>query len=133
MADPITEADLLGYVDDQLEIARRVEVEGYLARNPDAAAQVMADLKTRDMLRLAFSAELPRPRDELFQAAGRLERRLTLQHIGQRLRRAASVVLLIGFGWFAHTQVGLFEITDSEASPKPPTYVEDALRSHHTA
>ena len=43
----------------------------------------------------------------------------------QKLRRIAAVVTLIGFGWFAHAQVGL-EITDSEASPKPPAFVEDA-------
>jgi anti-sigma factor RsiW len=36
-------------------------------------------------------------------------------------------------GWFAHAQVGLFGITDSEASPKPPAFVEDALHSHETA
>ena len=44
----------------------------------------------------------------------------------------AAVVTLIGFGWFAHGQVGL-GITDSEASPKPPAFVEDALHSHETA
>jgi anti-sigma factor RsiW len=41
-------------------------------------------------------------------------------------------VALIGFGWFAHGQVGL-GVTDSEASPKPPAFVEDALHSHETS
>jgi anti-sigma factor RsiW len=56
MSDPITEADLLAYVDDQLDVARRIEVEDYLAGNPAKAAEVMADLKDRDALRLAFSS-----------------------------------------------------------------------------
>ena len=29
--------------------------------------------------------------------------------------------------------MGLFEVTDSEASPKPPAFVEDARHSHETA
>jgi anti-sigma factor RsiW len=132
MSDPITETDLLAYVDDQLDAARRIEVEDYLARNPEAAMQVMADLKDRDALRMAFAATLPRPSAAMLDAAGRLERGLAWQDFRSRLRRAASVVVLIGFGWFAHGQVGL-GISDSEASPKPPAFVEDALHSHETA
>ena len=52
--------------------------------------------------------------------------------LGLRLRRIAAMVALIGFGWFAHAQIGL-GISDSEASPKPPAFVEDALHSHETA
>lgn len=50
MSDPITEIDLLAYVDDQLDPARRIEVEDYLAGHPEAAMQVMIDLKHRDSL-----------------------------------------------------------------------------------
>jgi anti-sigma factor RsiW len=68
----------------------------------------------------------------MFEAAGRLERALGWRALGLRLRRVAAVVALIGFGWFAHAQIGL-GITNSEASPKPPPFVEDALHSHETA
>jgi anti-sigma factor RsiW len=132
MSDPITEADLLAYVDDQLDPARRIEVEEHLAQNPDAATRVMADLKDRDTLRLIHAAPLPRPSGKLIEAGGRLERALAWRELGLKLRRIAAVVTLIGFGWFAHGQVGL-GITDSEASPKPPAFVEDALHSHETA
>jgi anti-sigma factor RsiW len=132
MFDPITEDDLHAYVDDQLDATRRIEVEEHLAQNPEAAARVMADLKDRDALRLAFQAELPRPAETMLEAARRLERGLAWREIGLRLRRIAAVVALIGFGWFAHGQVGL-GITDSEASPKPPAFVEDAFHSHETA
>jgi anti-sigma factor RsiW len=132
MSDPITEADLLAYVDDQLGAARRIEVEDYLAHNPGAAMLVMADLKDRDALRLSFAANLPRPPEAMFEAASRLERAMSWRALGLRLRRIAAVVALIGFGWFAHAQIGL-GISDSEASPKPPAFVEDALHSHETA
>lgn len=132
MSDPITEADLIAYVDDQLDPARRIEVEEHLASDPDAAARVMADLKDRDTLRLIHAAPLPRPAEPMLTAAIRLERALGWRELGLKLRRIAAVVALIGFGWFAHGQVGL-GITDSEASPKPPAFVEDALHSHETA
>ena len=50
MTDPITETDLHAFVDDQLEVTRRIEVEDYLAGHPEVAARVMADLRTRDAL-----------------------------------------------------------------------------------
>jgi anti-sigma factor RsiW len=59
MSDPITEGDLLAYVDDQLDPARRIDVEEHLARDPESAAQVMADLKARDTLRLIHAAPCP--------------------------------------------------------------------------
>ncbi|PVE21859.1 hypothetical protein DC522_24405 [Microvirga sp. KLBC 81] len=131
MSDPVTEADLLAYVDDQLDTARRIEVEEHLARDPAAAARIMADLKDRDTLRLLHAAPLPHPSESMLGAATRLERALAWQELGLKLRRIAAVVTLIGFGWFAHGQVGL-GINDSEASPKPPAFVEDALHSHET-
>ncbi|MBO1909085.1 anti-sigma factor [Microvirga sp. 3-52] len=132
MSDPITEADLLAYVDDQLDPAKRIEVEEHLAHDPEAAARVMADLKDRDALRLIHAAPLPRPAEPVLAAADRLERALGWRELGLKFRRIAAVVALVGFGWFAHGQVGL-GITDSEASPKPPAFVEDALHSHETA
>jgi anti-sigma factor RsiW len=132
MSDPITEADLLAYVDEQLDPGRRIEVEEYLAHDPEAAARVMADLKDRDALRLVHAAPLPRPPESMLSAAGRLERALGWQMLSLKLRRIAAVAALVGFGWFAHGQVGL-GVTDSAASPQPPAFVEDALHSHETS
>ena len=134
MTDPITETDLHAFVDGQLEVTRRIEVEDYLAGHPEVAALVMADLRTRDALALAFGGGLPsRPPERVMEAARRLERGLVWRRIGLRLQRAAAVAFLIGAGWLAHAQVDLFEITDSEASPKPPGFVEDARHAHETA
>ncbi len=134
MTDPITETDIHAFIDGQLDVARRIEVEDYLAGHPVIAARVMADMRARDALALAFSSgPTPRPAERVMEAARRLERGLVWRWIGLRLQRAAAVAFLVGAGWFAHAQVGLFEITDSEASPKPPAFVEDARHSHETA
>jgi anti-sigma factor RsiW len=47
LRDPVTDADLDAYVDDQLDVARRIEVEAFLSARPEAAARVMSDLRTR--------------------------------------------------------------------------------------
>src|SRR5215213_1193991 len=134
MTDPITESDLHAFVDGQLDVQRRIEVEEHLAGRPEVAARVMADLRARDVLGLAFGGELQRrPPEPIMDAARRLERGLVWRCIGLQLQRAAAVVLLVGAGWFAHAQVGLFEISEGEAAPWPPAFVEDARHSHETA
>ena len=54
-ADMITEIDLQAYVDNELPPAHRIAVETYLCRHPAQAARVIADLRTRDELRLALA------------------------------------------------------------------------------
>lgn len=39
--DPIIDADLDAYVDGELDVARRIQVESYLSENPAIAANVM--------------------------------------------------------------------------------------------
>lgn len=34
MTDPVTDTDILSYVDDQLDTSRRINVEAYLAARP---------------------------------------------------------------------------------------------------
>lgn len=133
MADPITEADLHAFIDGQLEATRRIEVEDYLAHHPDRAAQVMADMRVREMLKLAFAGESARPSLRLQEAAHRLERSFAWRRVGLRLQQAAAIAFLIGLGWFAHDRTGVFEISDTEAASRPPTFVVDAQQSHETA
>ena len=134
MTDLITETDLHAFIDGQLEVARRIEVEDYLAGQPEIAVRVMADMRARDALALAFSSgPATRPPERVMEAARQLERGLVWRRVGLRLQRAAAVAFLVGAGWLAHAQVGLFEISDSEAAPKPPAFVEDARHAHETA
>ncbi len=131
--DTVTDADLDAYVDDQLPIARRIEVEAHLCRDPEAAARVMADLRTRDELRLALSQPLRARAAATTEEARRLQRGLGRDRLMRRLRPAAAVALFIGVGWFAHGHVGGLGIAPAGASSPPPGYVTDGMRAHRTA
>lgn len=136
--DPVSDDDLQAYVDDQLAVARRIDVEAHLSAHPAAASRVMADLRIRDELRLAL-AEPPRrasagsARLATAEAARRLEGALSRERWFRRLRAAAMVALLVGAGWFANAQFGHLGVSRVVASGLPPAYVEDALRAHQTA
>lgn len=136
--DPVSDDDLQAYVDDQLSVARRIDVEAFLSAHPAAASRVMADLRIRDELRLAL-AETPRAastagaRLATAEAARRLQGALSRERWIRRLRAAAVVALLIGAGWFANAQFGHFGVSRVVASGLPPAYLEDAVRAHRTA
>ncbi len=94
--DPVTDADLDAYVDDQLDVARRIEVEAFLSARPETAARVMSDLRTRDELRVALAGSKGMARPATADAARRLEqgtrtgpcaRRAAAGGGGRRLRR----------------------------------------------
>ena len=133
--DPISEADLHAYVDGQLSPRRRIAVEAHLARNPDLAAQLMADLRGNDELRLAMS-DMPAMASLATQhAARRLEKGLARDVSVLKLRRVAAAIILIAAGWFAHVEflaIGNWTTATTTASAMP-AYVDDAARAHRTA
>lgn len=133
LRDPITDADLDAYVDDQLEVSRRIEVEAHLSTRPAIAARVMADLRSRDELRLALAEPAVRARPATTEAARRLERGLARGRIVGVLRRAASIIALVGAGWLAHAAVTPMSVTEVVASTPPPAYVEEAVQAHRTS
>ncbi len=132
MTDPVTDADLDGYVDDQLDVARRIEVESYLAARPEAAARVMADLRNRDELRLALAGPASTSRPSTADAARRLERGLSRGRVLGFLQRAAAIAVFVSAGWLANEAIGPFSVSEVVASTPPPAYVEDAMRAHGT-
>jgi anti-sigma factor RsiW len=93
---PIREEDLHAYVDGVLGDARRRQIEDYLARHPDVAAQVQGHAALRQRLRdaLAPITEEPIPPE--------LDLRRMVQAHRQRRRVpwriAASIVLALGVG-----------------------------------
>lgn len=138
LVDPVSDADLQAYVDDELDVSRRIDVEAYLSAHPTDASRVMADLRIRDELRLSLAHT---PRDAMSaparfatsEAARRLEGALSRQRFLRALRRVAAVGLLIGAGWFAHAQIGPLGVSSVVASDLPPAYLEEALRAHRTS
>ncbi|MBB2973314.1 anti-sigma factor [Mesorhizobium sp. RMAD-H1] len=131
--DPILDADLDAYVDDQLDVARRIEVEAYLSGHPDVAARVMADLRTRDELRLALAGSRGGARPATTDAARRLERGLIYGRLLGSVQRVAAVTLLVAAGWLANEAFGPLKVRESVASTPPPAYVEDAVQAHRTS
>lgn len=129
MTQHLTEAEIQAYIDGELDLPRRIEVEAYLEADPPVAAQVMADLRMRDALRLAFAEDggIHIASYENARALGRAVRwrRLTL-----RLRRVAAVVLLVGLGWGAQSILGVSRV--DPASADIPAYADEAGDAYRT-
>jgi anti-sigma factor RsiW len=130
--DPVTDADLDAYVDDQLDVARRIEIEAFLSTHPETAARVMSDLKICDELRLALAVSNRIARPGTTDAARRLERGLARGRVLGGLRRVAAIAVFMAAGWLANEMVGPISVTEVVASTPPPAYVEDAMRAHST-
>jgi len=131
--DPVTDTDILAYVDDQVDTARRIDVEAYLAARPAEAARVMADLRLRDELRVALSAPSQAIRHGTSEAARQLQRGLFQRRVSAVFQRAATIAVFFGAGWLAHQAFGPFAISQSVASVPAPAYVEEAVRAHGTS
>lgn len=132
IVDPVTDTDLDAYVDDQLDVARRIEVEAFLSVRPEAAARVMSDLRMRDELRVALAGPIGMARPATAEAARRLERGLTRDRVFSVLQRAAAAAVLVAAGWLANGIFGPIAVTKVVASTQPPAYVEEAVRAHRT-
>ncbi|MFS2151279.1 anti-sigma factor family protein [Rhizobium sp. Rhizsp42] len=131
--DPIIDADLDAYVDGELDVTRRIQVESYLSENPETAAKVMADLSMRGELRLALAHEGASGRAETRDLARRLERGLAYGRIFHAVQRVAAVGVMVAAGWVAHTSFGAFTATEVAASVPAPAYVEEAVQAYKTA
>ena len=133
MTDPIADTDLIAFVDGQLDVMRRLDVEAYLAGQPDVAARVMAEMHDRDALRESFAPSPGPGPDRLRLAARRLDRSLRWSSFASRLKRAAAIAVLVGAGWLAHSEVGQFGVPDTFASPVDPALVADAQQAREVA
>lgn len=132
IVDPVTDADLDAYVDDQLDVARRIEVEAFLSARPEVAARVMSDLRTRDELRVALAGPAGMARPATTESARRLERALARDRVLSVLQRAAAAAVLVAAGWLANGIFGPIAVTKVVASTQPPAYVEEAVSAHRT-
>ncbi|HEV7323408.1 MAG TPA: anti-sigma factor [Ensifer sp.] len=125
--DTVLDTDLCAYVDNQLDATGRLRIETWLARNPDAAARVMADLGMRTTLKLAMTSDVVSGRPDTREAARRLSSGLANARVLNVLQKVAAVGLMVAVGWIAHSSVGPSEVN---ASGHPPPFVEHAIRAH---
>lgn len=131
--DPILPTDIDAYVDDQLDTARRIEVEAHLSEHPEIAAKVMADLSIRGELRLALAKAPTHGRPETREAARRLQGALSRNRMVHSIQRVAAIGLLLCAGWVANTYVGPFTPSTVEASTPVPSFVDAAIGAHTTS
>lgn len=95
--DPITDNDLLAYVDDRLDAARRAEVAAFLAEHPERAAEVQHWVQQNEAIAALFGGldePVPARLDPRRMAARRTERLAAWP----RFAAAAVVVLALGAG-----------------------------------
>jgi anti-sigma factor RsiW len=131
--DPAMEADLNAYVDNQLDLESRLRIENHLARHPEAAARVMADLGIRTKLRLALQAEDEAAEPRTREAARKLGAALEGRQAWIAARRVAAVLMLVSVGWLANNAFNPFGPAAVNASTHPPDFVGQAVAAHKTA
>jgi anti-sigma factor RsiW len=129
----ITDVDLNAYVDEQLDPARRAEVESYLSEHQKAAALVMQDLSVRANLRMAFAVPTDRPDAETLVYARRLQSGLRRGPILHHLARIAAILLLLVTGWLARGEIGRILPQDRDQAFLPSVLIFDAVRAHDAA
>ena len=122
----VTEVDLQAYMDGQLDDARRIEVKDYLARNPEAAAEVMASLRTTEALRL-HAQHQGEPSGRLVESAKRLEQGLTRRSQQRGILRFAGVAAAIAAGWIVISTLHPFSLGNRSEAATTLAFVDDAL------
>jgi anti-sigma factor RsiW len=131
--EPISELDLMAYVDDQLDPERRIAVEEHLSRHPILAAQVMDDLRRRDELRLALTEAASTLSDHRLELpTQQLGRRLSLRIALHKNRRAIAASILVGVGWVAHSMFGGLGVDPASAAHILPVYADEAVEAYRT-
>lgn len=125
---PITEADLHAYADGQLPVARRLDVEAWLASRPEDQARVQAWVRDNEALRELLAPVLAEP---IPAALGAPPPRRTVPW--RQLALAASIAAFgVGLGW-----VGRGVLSGDPAAPvraaagdSPPAFARRAAVAH---
>jgi anti-sigma factor RsiW len=126
--EPVTETEIQAYLDGELDLRRRFEVESHLASDPEAAHVFIEDLRLRTSLRL-LAAELEDAPPEMMTAAARLSSRLG-EGSARSFRNLWGGRLTQGLAAAALIMIVVLPGRDVKASP--PAYVGDAVAAYRT-
>lgn len=134
MRDRVSEIEIDAYLDGELDPERRLAVEDHLARCPEAAARMLADMRARTALRIAH-AESSDPSPEMVATADRLSARLAG---GERRRMHGARLFSPGrFGALAALAAvfcaAMLVGPPTEVAAGAPDYVSEAVTSFRTA
>lgn len=109
---PVNDADLHAYVDNELDGSRRLEIEAYLAGNPEAAEQVRHYQRLNQDLHRLFDPVLNEFVPATLATARPGVPRVSRWSSAARAAALAGIVLVSGLGgWLLHTRVGVVEDT----------------------
>ena len=122
----ISESDLLAYVDGQLPVERRAEVDAHLTAHPDTAEEVRAWQRQNEALAALYGNVAAEPLPDRLSVHG-LSARNSSPAATPWLRLAASVMLLLGLGagagWTARSLL-------APAAARLPPLVDEAVAAH---
>ncbi len=112
------DAELMAFVDDQLDAARRAEVAAWLQVHPETAARIHAYRAQKEALHRAFDSVLEEPLPERLRQAAKARGPATLGRI-------AAAVAWLSLGFFAG--YAMHEANDARA---PAALVQRAAIAH---
>lgn len=95
---PISEADLHGYLDGELSVERRAEVEAYLATHPEQAARVAEYHNLTLTLHRLFDCEETPENQKIESMTEDLVRSLRRRRTARRLVGVAAAVVILATG-----------------------------------
>jgi anti-sigma factor RsiW len=126
--DAIPEHDLNAFIDGELDAEARRRVQAHLARHPEMAARVMADMAIAQSLAAAGPPPASAPA-ETRRLAVRLQAALGASPARRASVVAAVLALTFALGW----ALGNSGLVEAPALQAPPPFVDEALMSHRTA
>jgi anti-sigma factor RsiW len=120
----VNEAELQAFIDGQLDKRRHTNVLAYLGRHPDQLERLAQYAAQKDELRHRLDALDWDDDPTTAQLEQELAERLSGRDRRAWLRRAASIVLLLGAGWWGHV------VYDRYLEPRLPSLVVEAAYAH---
>lgn len=131
MYEPVTEDELNAYVDGLLEGERRLAVETYLQDHPDAAVDLLHQLRLKEDIRHWLAEPASPPAAVTASLASRFGRIIWFRQHWLPLQRGAAVAALILLGWLAHGLTSPGPI-DHRENPEA-VLADDADQAWHVA
>lgn len=102
----VSDAELHAYVDAELSVAQRAEIETRLANDPEAAARARAYQEQKRALRRLFDPVLDEPLPASLRVLAEARRSFLSRWSLQRIAAGFAIAAVGGLtGWLAHDQV----------------------------
>lgn len=121
---PVGDDDIHAYVDGQLDLARRAEVQAWLAENPEAAARAAFYERSNEALHQSFDPILVEPIPAEMSTPKR--RRLALPWRSAAVAACFALIGLAG-GWYAHEALTEPTIVERIVAVPQPMATQAAL------